>query len=85
MSQTTLHALTHIGPVSPEDLKQRALSAFDALGLGERVLLILERPPGAVLAIFQRERKGQFDWTPIAESPNSFEVEVSRRDAESTR
>lgn len=82
MSQTTLHAPTHIGPLSAEDPKQRALSAFDALGSGERVLLILERSPGAVLAIFQKERKGQFDWTPIAASPNSFEVEVSRRDAE---
>ena len=82
MSQTTLHAPTHIGPLSAEDPKQRALGAFDALGSGERVLLILERSPGAVLAIFQKERKGQFDWTPIAASPNSFEVEVSRRDAE---
>lgn len=83
MSPTTLPALSLIGPgLSPEDLKQEALMAFDALPPGERFTLRLERSPGALLALFQKERKGQFDWSPTAEGPKFFEVEISRRDSE---
>lgn len=83
MSETTLPTRTHLGAgLSFEDLKHQALSAFDALVPGEWLTLTLEHSPGAVLALFQEERKGQFDWTPTCAGSNSLEVDVSKRGAE---
>ncbi len=82
MSPTTLTDFCRIeAGSSAEDLKRQALSAFDALAPGEKVTLSIERNSGAALTLFQRERTGQFDWTPIREVSNLLEVEVSRREA----
>jgi len=83
MSQTTLPTQTRIGAgLSLQALKDQALRAFDALVPGEWMTLTLEHSKAAVLAVFQEERKGQFDWTPTSAGPDSLEVEVSRRGAE---
>jgi len=83
MSHTALHAISRPGPgLSAELLKPDALEAFDALRPGERLTLTLDEPPRGLLLVFQRERKGQFDWTPISEGPRTWEVEVSRREGE---
>jgi uncharacterized protein (DUF2249 family)/hemerythrin-like domain-containing protein len=60
----------------------QAFEAFDRLQPGERVTVALRRAPGPLLARFQAERKGQFDWTPTSDGPEVYSVEVSRRDAE---
>jgi len=83
MSQTTLPTQTRIGAgLSLQDSKDQALRAFDALVPGEWVSLTLEHSPGPVLAMFQQQRKGQFEWTPTSAGPDSLEVEVSKRGAE---
>ncbi|MEO8501595.1 MAG: hemerythrin domain-containing protein, partial [Vicinamibacteria bacterium] len=83
MTQNTLPAPSQIGPgLSPEDLKTQALEAFDALRPGEAITLHLERSLSAALSFFQKERKGQFEWTPTSEGPKVFTVEVFRREAE---
>lgn len=83
MNQTaTLQTRSQVGPgLAPEDLERQAFEAFDALLPGEVVTLVLDGAPFALLARFQAERKGQFDWTP-RKSFETWEIEVSRRDSE---
>lgn len=83
MNHTTPQTPSH--PESGLDIdipEGRAFEAFDRLRPGECVPLALRMAPGKLLARFQTERKGQFDWTPTSDGPEFFRVEVSRRDAE---
>ncbi len=83
MNQTTLPPVAHFGTdLTPAEVAARALEAFDALDPGEKVTLELSRPPRGLLARFQEERKGQFDWTPVLEGPGAWQIEASRRKAE---
>jgi regulator of cell morphogenesis and NO signaling len=83
MNQTTLPPVAHFGTdLSPAEVAARALDAFDALSPGEKVTLELSRAPRGLLARFQEELKGQFDWTPVLEGPETWRIEVSRRKAE---
>lgn len=82
MNHTTFPPVTHLGSdLSPAEIAGHSLEAFDALRPGERVSLEFNRAPKGLLARFQQERKGQFDWTPILEGPGAWRIEVSRRDA----
>ena len=81
MTQTTLQAPGAPGPgLAPDALERQAFEAFDGLGPGEHVTLVLDWAPSGLLARFQTERKGQFDWTPTQEGPENWRVEVSRRE-----
>ncbi|MBX7186248.1 MAG: hemerythrin domain-containing protein [Vicinamibacteria bacterium] len=83
MNQTTFPPVTHFGSdLSPTEVAGHALEAFDALRPGEVVTLEFNRAPKGLLARFQQERKGQFDWTPAIEGPGTWRIEVSRRQAE---
>lgn len=75
--------LSRVGPgLAPEELELRALEAFDASRPGERVIVVCDRAPRALLARFQAARKGQFEWAPTQEGPGVFRVEVFRRKGE---
>ena len=83
MTPAVLQTHSQVGPgLAPEAVEQQALEAFDGLHPGEHVTLMLAWPPGGLLARFQAERKGQFDWTPTREGPDLWQVEVSRREEE---
>ena len=82
MNQTTFPPVTHLGSdLSPAEIAGHALNAFDALRPGETVTLEFNRAPKGLLARFQQERRGQFDWTPTLEGPGTWRIEVFRRDA----
>lgn len=82
MNQTTFAPVTHLGSeLSPAEIAGHALDAFDALHPGEKITLEFNRAPRGLLARFQQERKGQFDWTPTLEGPGAWRIEVSRREA----
>ena len=79
----TLQIRSQVGPgLALEALERQAFEGFDSLLPGEVVTLALDRVPIAVLTRFQAERKGQFDWTPMRKGPETWEVEISRREAE---
>jgi uncharacterized protein (DUF2249 family)/hemerythrin-like domain-containing protein len=83
MNQTTFPPVTHLGSdLSPAEVTGHALDAFDALRPGDVAALEFNRAPKGLLARFQQERKGQFDWTPTFEGPGTWRIEVSRRQAE---
>ena len=78
-----VQTLLQVGPgLSPEALERQAFEVFDGLRPGELVTLFLDWAPFALLARFQAERKGLFDWTPTRKGPDTWEVEVSRREGE---
>jgi len=80
---TSLQTPHQVGPgLALPILESRALEAFDARPPGELVTLIASSPLGAVLARFQTERKGEFEWTPTKEGPDIWQVEVFRRKGE---
>lgn len=82
MTQTLPTPLA-VGPgLSPDELERQALAAFDGSQPGEEVTVVAEATLRGLLARFQTERKGQFDWTPTREGPDTWQVEVSRRAAD---
>ncbi len=83
MHQMTFAPVTHLGSeLSPAEIAGHALDAFDALHPREKITLEFNRAPRGLLARFQQERKGQFDWTPTIEGPGAWRIELSRREAE---
>jgi uncharacterized protein (DUF2249 family) len=65
----------------PEEVTTRALAAFDSLAPGERLLLRAVSSPLRLLNEFQSARKGLFEWSVVEAGPDSWKVEVFRRDA----
>lgn len=57
------------------------LADFDALAPGEAILLRTSAPPDATLKALRQSRAGAFDWTPLVEGPDRWEVEIHRLDA----
>jgi hemerythrin-like domain-containing protein/uncharacterized protein (DUF2249 family) len=74
-------------PAAIVDITTRAtdaatvLSDFDALAAGEAMLLRTAAPPEAALLALRRGRAGAFEWTPLVEGPERWEVEIHRLDA----
>jgi hemerythrin-like domain-containing protein len=74
-------------PAAIVDITTRAaaaatvLSDFDALAPGEAMLLRSAAPPEAALKALRQARAGAFEWTPLVEGPDRWEVEVHRLDA----
>ena len=80
MTQTILETIPQVGPgLAPDLLERRVLEAFDACRPGDHVILVSESAPRAILARFQAERKGEFEWTPTEEGPGAWRIDVFRR------
>jgi len=59
----------------------RTLAAFDGLVPGESFEFASGVPPRQLLAQFQSERKGLFEWTPVEMGPEIWRIELFRRRA----
>jgi len=59
----------------------RILAVFDALAPGESFEFSSGVPPRRLLAQFQAERKGLFEWSPVEEGPETWRIELYRRRA----
>jgi hemerythrin-like domain-containing protein/uncharacterized protein (DUF2249 family) len=57
------------------------LEVFDGLAPGQRFRLVCRETPLTALAALQRERRGAFEWSPVLEGPDSWQVDVERRAA----
>lgn len=60
----------------------RFVDAFDALVPGQGRAIVMNADPAGLLACLQKERKGQFEWTPLPAEPGTWSVEITRRAAE---
>jgi regulator of cell morphogenesis and NO signaling len=61
----------------------RILAVFDALSPGESFEFVSGVPPRRLLAQFQNERKGLFEWSPLEQGPEVWRIELLRRAASS--
>lgn len=66
---------------APAGRPPRLLAAFDALAPGETLVVKTPLPAHDLLETLQRDRKGQFEWTPAGFAAGPDGVEVLRRDA----
>jgi uncharacterized protein (DUF2249 family) len=66
-----------LGPCA--DRKARVLSTFDALASGESVVVVNDHLPRGLLAHFQEQRPGRFEWTSLEEGPEVFRVQITKR------
>ena len=83
MTHSPVKTLSWSGPAeTPGAREAMAFSAFDSLEPGEHIVLAFDEAPAGFLARFQAERKGQFEWTPVRQGPETWAFEVSRRKAE---
>jgi len=64
------------------DRKAQVLAAFDALATGESLVVVNDHKPRGLLLHLQERRPGQFEWSPLEEGPEVFQVEVTKRCAE---
>jgi len=83
---TTLSAVTlDLRSLDAGAAADRALSAFDALEPGGRVEVVARASLRPLLERLQAERSGQFEWSPLADGPELFRVELARRTASGER
>ncbi len=82
MSETSTTAITYdFAELGPHDRSQALLERFDVLVPGGTLVLKVERPAHDLLETLQRQRKGQFEWTPGGNAAGPDGIEVMRRDA----
>lgn len=67
------------GGASAGELTPALLAAFDALRPREALLVRGDAAVAGLLAALARERPGAFEWSPLVEGPDRWEVEVERR------
>jgi uncharacterized protein (DUF2249 family) len=65
------------------DRKAHVLAAFDALATGESLVVVNDHKPRGLLLHLHEQRPGQFEWSPLEEGPQVYQVEVMKRCAES--
>ena len=58
--------------------KAHVLSTFDALEEGESVIVINDHLPRGLLAHFQEQRAGCFEWTMIETGPEVFRAQITK-------
>ncbi|MEO8584708.1 MAG: hemerythrin domain-containing protein [Acidobacteriota bacterium] len=79
-TSTSTAAIYDFAGLAPLDRGRTLLERFDALVPGETLVLKAERPAHDLLETLQRERKGQFEWTPGGGAAGPDGIEVMRRD-----
>jgi uncharacterized protein (DUF2249 family) len=62
------------------DRKASVLKTFDALDVGESVVVVNDHMPKGLLLHFQELRPGGFDWTSLEEGPEVFRVRITKQD-----
>jgi len=58
--------------------KAAVLDTFDALEQGDCVEVVNDHLPRGLLAHFEEQRPGRFEWTSIEEGPEVFRVRITK-------
>jgi uncharacterized protein (DUF2249 family) len=62
------------------DRKALVLAKFDALGRGERLVVVNDHMPNGLRKHFEEQRPGAFDWVALDQGPEVFRVEITKTD-----
>lgn len=65
-----------LGPCA--DRKAAVLATFDAMAVGESLLVVNDHLPNGLRRHFDEHRAGAFDWTLVEAGPEVFRVEIRR-------
>jgi regulator of cell morphogenesis and NO signaling len=76
---TPVERLLDLRGLSPTERPTRVLASFDALGSGEKLVLLGGDAAGDALQRLQTERRGLFEWSVLAASPAVWRIELERR------
>jgi uncharacterized protein (DUF2249 family) len=60
------------------DRKALVLATFDALGHGERLVVVNDHMPSGLRTHFEEHRPGAFDWVALDQGPDVFRVEITK-------
>jgi uncharacterized protein (DUF2249 family) len=65
-----------LGPCA--DRKAHVLATFDALAVGEGLVVLNDHLPNGLRRHFEEQRPGAFEWTLLEPGPEVFRVEILR-------
>ncbi len=68
-----------VRPLPPRDKHATIHATFDALAVGESMLLINDHDPKPLHYEFQMERPGVFEWEYLERGPEMWRVRIGRR------
>jgi uncharacterized protein (DUF2249 family) len=60
------------------DRKALVLATFDALGLGEKLLVVNDHMPHGLRKHFEEHRPDAFAWVALDQGPGAFRVEITK-------
>jgi uncharacterized protein (DUF2249 family) len=60
------------------DRKARVLATFDALAVGEILVVLNDHMPNGLRRHFEQLRPGAFGWKALENGPEAFRVEITR-------
>jgi uncharacterized protein (DUF2249 family)/hemerythrin-like domain-containing protein len=67
--------------IDPAQRGTKLFASFDALSVGEKLLLVAANAGGDLLLRLQAERRGLFEWSLLEPGPPVWRVEIARREA----
>jgi uncharacterized protein (DUF2249 family) len=65
-----------LGPCA--DRKAHVLATFDAMPIGEGLVVLNDHLPNGLRRHFEEQRPGAFEWTLLEPGPEVFRVEILR-------
>ena len=81
----TIHRSLDCRGLPAQQLLLDVAAAFDALAPSELLVAEFDARPSTVLEWLRRERSGLFEWSPLAEEPRAWRIELVRRSARGAR
>lgn len=79
---TTMPANTiDVRTIAPRDRHTQIFARFDALQLGDAMVLVNDHDPRPLFYQFGERRGGQFDWTYLQSGPELWQVQIGRTNA----
>jgi len=75
---TTTPSTLDVRPLPARERHATILSTFDALEPGSGFVLVNDHDPKPLLYVFQNERAGRFDWSPLEQGPEAWRILISR-------
>ena len=64
--------------VPPVGRHPKIFAAWERLPVGGKLRLVNDHDPKALFYVFQAERSGDFEWTPLQEGPETWSVAIKR-------
>lgn len=68
-----------VRPIPPREKHPTIFRTFDALAIGQNMVIINDHDPRPLRYQFQAERPERFDWTYEEEGPEVWRVRIARR------